>query len=188
MKRALIATTALMLLASPAQADRADTAPLWKQVGWWSVRVDQTAGPGCFMAAITEKTRTVVRIGWNGGTNKFTMILGDATWQSLEVGQRLRLVIKIDDKPTWEANALAFRKSDFPAMGFNVPDEMLAELMTGRRLTVRYDGRPVVKFKLEGSYAAGTEMMTCQRAINETGARKASDDPFADTTRDPFAQ
>ncbi|MGI6856310.1 hypothetical protein [Mesorhizobium sp. 1B3] len=167
----------------------------WKSVGHWTVWVDRTVENGCFIATAFEDS-TVLRLGFVGiDRNLFAYIgVGNEQWKSLEEGKDYELVIQMDGRNPWRAEASVMK------IGGKVPflvaeaseAEFFKEFMRKHSLTISYKGTVVVTLDLKGSAAAMRELLTCQETF-EAEAKRVPDapkkDPFegVSSQKDPFA-
>lgn len=171
------------------------TVAFWKTVGHWTVWVDRTLGNACFIATTFEDF-TVLRLGFVRVDRNVSAYIAVANeqWKSLEEGKDYKLVIQMDGREPWHAEASVMR------IGGKVPfliaeaseAEFFREFMRKHSLTISYKGTVVVTLDLKGSAAAMRELLTCQETF-EAEAKRVPDapkkDPFegVSSQKDPFA-
>ena len=179
--RRFLAVLALLCIATQAQADRESA--VYATVGLWQVRIDTSLNNACYIAAGYERG-SVLRIGFaNDGAY---VAIGDTRWQSLEVGKKYHVILRVDQLSPWEGNYSVVRIGTLPMLTIKINGaRFLREVAEGQWLAISYRGRVITNLRLTGSYAAIMKMAECQRAM---GVRQA--DPFAvprpRTTTDPF--
>jgi len=182
MIRKLILAGAFALGITPAQAD--DKAPLWSQVGSWTVRVDPSQGNGCFMTA-KFTNGAVVRIGLDNNRRGY-WVIGHYEWASLVPGRSYAIRVVFDNMAAFNGDMVAERwgSSVFLVHG-NLNKDFMWGLMKAVSMDVYYNGRPVTSLRMTGSMAAGWEVVRCQQQLdgittgNTGGNRYGRDgDPF----------
>jgi hypothetical protein len=149
-------------------------------VGGWEIRVDRTLDNGCFIFGSFE-AGSILRVGFDPAAETGYVILGNDDWTSIELGKDYELVLQFDEEVPWEATASGiFMGHPFLYMPFTDFD-FLDELGRKHRLSVAYEGEEIARLRLQDSYAAILEMVTCQAALLEDGKQKRAerDDPFS---------
>jgi hypothetical protein len=189
-KKRLVASILYILLAAGAFDANANDAPLWKEVGQWTVKVDPTLGNGCFLFALYEKG-TVFRIGINSESDVGYLILGNSEWRSLERGKDYNIRIQFDDEVPWEAIATgidldagtAFLYAEFSKT------EFFQEFATKHVVEFHYSNKLIARLSLRDSYEALEELHRCQRAMWSSPTDDRPSDPFSSepAASDPFA-
>jgi hypothetical protein len=170
----------------------AGESPLWKEVGSWEVRVDNTLGYGCFAMA-AYKGGTVLRIGFDASKNyRGYLVLGNSEWKSLEAGKEYELVVQFDRASPWSAPAQAVQfgsgRATMLFMQFD-KSKVFKEFASKHQLIVFYKNQEIDRLNLKGSALAIDELVKCQIAMKETGTSSPKADPFnySGQKRDPFA-
>ena len=179
MRKLLLSTAiALSTIGSPAFAAQTD---VWAHLDPWTIRVDHTAGNGCFMDATYPTSNTYLRIGIdNRGAPQAYMMIANPKWTSSEQGKLYSLDVKFDDgqTATWKGQATLIGKTPTLVVDFD-PARAIGDTLyvfgvqTGFRLF--YEGREIASLRLNGTAKAAVETYRCQKA--QAGAPK--DDPFS---------
>lgn len=166
---ALIAVAAAVAAMSVPEPAASDEVVMWKKVGEWSVAVDTTMGHGCFMAAKVVPGETVVRVGIDARAlpPRPYVVIGNPEWAPTLKTYPLTMRI---DNDTAGVTAKAGAAGGVPTLGFHIAPALFSRLMTGRVLAVAVGSTLLVHTKLDGTHAAGAEVLRCQEAMIEAGA------------------
>lgn len=168
----------------------AENTPLWKKVGLWDVRVDQSLGNGCFLV-LDFDNGTIFRLGFNPLNDNAYIMIGNIDWRSIEHGKEYNIKIQFDDALPWTGTATGTEMSADLTMLLQVVDEteFLLEFMRKNILAVYYQGNVITRISLRGSYAAGTELLNCQTKFRDYDKRNKTTDPFSSQSKkkDPFS-
>lgn len=198
MIKTILVTTALALGLQPAGADEkqagSPSVALWKEVGHWSVWVDRTLGNACFIATEFEDF-TILRVGFLGAAYNAPayVAVGNENWKSLEAGKDYELVIQMDRREPWRAEASVLKDEKIPFLIAEAGEvEFFREFMRKHSLTISYKGNVVVSLDLKGSAAAMQEMLRCQETLDDNAKDAPAalkKDPFegVSSPKDPFA-
>lgn len=86
----------------PSAATDDKKAPVWRQVGNWTIAVYSTMQNGCFMFG-TWKSGTVFRVGvGRRSTGGYYLIFSNPDWTSLKKGEKFDLQFKFDSNSPWK--------------------------------------------------------------------------------------
>lgn len=160
----LFALCASLLLATPAQAQVVK----WGSAAGWSVDVDKPSRNCGLSRDFSKGTRLLVM--YDRASKQFTMSFSNDNWaQYLAAGDTYAMNLVMDGVP-WKAQFTAIRNGNARPflMAVGLKSEFLGEFM--RRNTIAIynatSGAFVTSLPLDGSTAAMTEMLACQRAMN----------------------
>jgi hypothetical protein len=108
---------------------RAATVP-YGQAGRWSVRIDQVAGYGCFMAAQYDNALGI-RFQFSPAEGATVIYAGSTNWRSIRDGDRKDMSLSFEGRDTWSGAALGMDVEGmhwltFKAKGTGIFDEMQA--------------------------------------------------------------
>ena len=108
---------------------RAATVP-FGQAGRWSVRIDQVAGYGCFMAAQYDNALGI-RFQFSPAEGATVIYAGSTNWRSIKEGDRKDMSLSFEGRDTWSGAALGMDVEGmhwltFKAKGTGIFDEMQA--------------------------------------------------------------
>lgn len=179
MRLILVAFLTLVSVAGPASAGA--ESPLWKMVGDWQIRVDDTLGHGCFaLAAYSEGS--MFRVGFDMDSRQAYVIIGNDRWKSIEMGKAYDLVFQFDDASRWKGKAtgVSFRSGGHPYLATPIDNpEFLSQFARRNGMSIKYKSHEIARLSLKGSRRALTEMIACQHAVSDALAQKGrSRDPF----------
>lgn len=188
----LAAWLSFSVILFPVNASLADQASLWKNVGGWEIRVDNTLGYGCFALAIYDGG-TALRIGIDPSSDyNGYILLGNPKWKSLEPGKDYDLKIQFDKETPWTAVAKAVQFDDGGLVMLHASFDkgaVLKEFSKKHQVAFYYNDSLIDRLRLKGSALATRELIRCQMSMKETGVSKQKPDPFKNSSRnsDPFA-
>ncbi len=186
------------LAASPALAEEA---PVWAEVGNWTIGIEPALDNSCFAYAYFDGD-TYLAMGYDRRDSTAYADFSDPDWASLVDGQSYALSVQFGNRGKWDGNALAstFTGGDV-YLELIVDDEFLNEFASQSSVKIGFNGSEIAHLNLQGSRRALNELVSCQRknsapAVTDPFAGKsATADPFAGTTdapsvdpTDPFAQ
>lgn len=161
----------------------AEDTPLWKEIGGWQVRVDQTLGYGCFVIGVYDG-QSYFRLGFDRANDTGYFIIGNAAWRSIESGKLYPINVEFDGEPPWEVTATGVDFGGLTGLWGNFDNaDFINEFSERHALKLYYQGREIDRLSLKGSYQAIQEMIECQVAVEET----VKPDPHA-SQPDPFSQ
>ena len=165
--RPLLAGASALILAgaAPAAADIAD----WSEVSGWFVAVDTTFSPRSCFAAAEFDGETYLRIGIDASDATVYAVLANPHWVALEPGGTYGVEMWFGDETPW---GFAMHAGQFPdgstfLISFTDDWLLLEEFAGEPNVRVVYEGRDVANLDLSGSPEALTEVMACQRAMDE---------------------
>jgi len=167
-------------------------AAVWKDdVRGWFIGVDRSLGDGCYMHSEFDGGGTM-RVGFGPNEQKILVIIGNDTWRSLEEGKIYPIEFQFGSRSPWTVEAGVFRWDDGEkSLQFGVPfgddraELFINELQQMQDVSVRYEGRQILRLSLRGSFAAMAEVIDCQ--VNMQQGRGGSSDPFSSGPgSDPF--
>ena len=162
---------------------------LWKKVGDWDIRVDTSIENSCF-AYVSWEPNIYLRIGFEMREAEFYFYLGSDDWKSLEYGKEYELKIEFGSKTPWTVTATGQFVGDGEIVflyASSTDTEFLDQFKKQRNMRISYLDEQIANLDLKKSYAAFTEVINCQNAMNESAA---SNDPFRQSKPaaiDPFA-
>jgi len=166
----------------------------WSQVGGWKIRVDRTIGNGCF-AFQTYDDGSVVRIGFNPERKTIYFLLGNDSWQSLEVGKKYQLVFEFDGVDRYDGELLGMKLGDSKTVFLdhnNVSVKFTEAFMQRNAVRVYYQGNRIASLSLANTYAAIAEVLNCQSQFNGSNGGQNVSDPFRSggggNRTDPFSR
>lgn len=163
-------------------SDALSTAPLYRTIGPWRIRVDNTAqGDGCFLTRVVAG-RVIFRAGWLRGTDAYHLYVGDPAWRSIVAGRSYRIGLAFDDQPAWEGDAIGIptESADGWALLYMRVDKprFLEDIAQRQALSIRLNGREIERLWFDLGREAIDAMQTCQQSFRE------GRDPFAASARD----
>lgn len=151
---------------------RAATVP-FGNAGGWTIRIDQVAGFGCFMAAQYDNA-VGIRFQFNPAEAGMMVSAGSTNWRSIREGDRKEMGLSFEGRDNWTGGALGVEVEGmhwltFKAKGTTIIDE----LARAQWLALRVDA---LEF---GAYETG-EIARAVALLRECQA-------VADKAVDPFA-
>jgi hypothetical protein len=178
--RALRSAAITALLAFTSVSATAQDVVKWAEVGGWPVIVDRTIGDGCF-TYMEYNNGTVLRIGFNRSASQAYILIANQAWTSLEVGKEYDLRLIFGRAEPWDGPATAVDFNGVTALWMNFTSvDVILEFMQKQGVQIWYSNRMVDHLSLKGSFAAFSEVLRCQEAMN---ARPSPTDP----SKDPFS-
>jgi hypothetical protein len=197
MAAAALAVAASMA-ARPATAGDDGTAA-WGSVGGWRIRVDRSIGNGCF-ALQGYRDGSVLRLGFDMTRKAIYLVLGNASWRSIELGKLYRIDFVFDGATRYSGDFRGVRLggSTFLA-GTSLSFDFTRDFMERNEVRIYYRGAMVGDLSLRNTYAAVAEVVHCQQEIaasgsgggRPSGTYRNTAGPFAGASgavRDPFAR
>ena len=179
----------VLLLAAPSVAIADNDVVTWKDdVKGWFIGVDRTIGDGCFMYG-SFNGGTFIRFQFNPQEDVVNFIVGNKEWRSLEAGKLYDLSVTFGRQAPWTGQADAIYIGGQIALSLivkysnNNAATFIDELQKTTGVEISYQGRTVDMLSLSGSYAAVSELISCQ-SVMLGGTSHA--DPFSGTSKDPF--
>ncbi len=178
-----------MSVAGPAAGESGS--PLWKKVGAWQVRVDQTVGHGCFAVSLYEEG-SLLRIGFDINAKGAYIIVGNGSWKSIELGKEYEIKFQFDDEAPWSGVTRGFafdREGPRYLMGAIESAEFFSEFSRKNALSIGYRGREIARLSLMGSRRAIEEMLSCQQAMSDHAPKRhhSKHDPFGSGSQRPVS-
>ena len=85
-------------------AMKAATVP-YGMAGNWSIRIDQVAGYGCFMAAQYDNDLGI-RLQISPGDNSNVIYVGSSNWRSIHEGDKKDMSLSFEGRNTWSGAAI----------------------------------------------------------------------------------
>jgi hypothetical protein len=85
-------------------AMKAATVP-YGTAGRWSVRIDQVAGYGCFIAAQYDNALGI-RFQFSPGDNSNVIYVGSSNWRSIKEGDKKDMSLSFEGQNTWSGAAI----------------------------------------------------------------------------------
>lgn len=139
----------------------------WDEVRGWDVMIDPLLGNGCLIMA-EYQDNSVIRIGFDANEENGYLSAYNRDWGNLREGDTYPLIFDLDnERYTGEGTGLYI--DDLPGVDLVFDNsEFLFDLARRQTLTL-YDGESgeeVMAIDLDGSYAALTEAIECQKAQN----------------------
>ena len=183
----LVAGCDITALISELESDK-----LWKKVGAWDIRVDNSIENSCF-AYVSWEPNIFLRIGFDMRERDFYFYLGSDDWKSLEYGKEYELKIEFGSKTPWTVAATGKFVGEGEVVflyASSTDTEFLDQFKKQRNMRISYLGKQIANVDLKKSYAAFTEVINCQNAMMESAS---SNDPFLTiqptkpSSSDPFA-
>ena len=167
----------------------ADGTRIYRQVGHWSVRIDDTLGGGCFVMGFFDGD-VALRFGADTRDGKvlgYAMVFGK-DWNSIEPKQEYPIEVIFGNAEPWKIAARGTQLGGVKGIGFYFERSRFFDAVSkGPDIRVRYHDTEVTHLNLDGSSAAIDAMVQCQ-----TAQWKRTRDPFAKaqdrSARDPFAR
>jgi hypothetical protein len=189
--RALRTVAAAAFLACTSIPATAQDVVKWADVGGWPVIVDRTVGDGCF-TYMEYNNGTVLRIGFNRSASQAYILVANQSWSSLETGKEYDLQLIFGRAEPWNGPATAVDFNGVTALWMNFTSvDVILEFMQKQGVEIWYSSRMVDHLSLKGSFAAFSEVLRCQEAMNAIPSpTDPSKDPFSEQTKqvsDPFA-
>lgn len=152
---------------------KAATVP-YGQAGLWSIRIDQVAGYGCFMAAQYDNN-TGIRFQFSPGDNSNIIYVSSSDWRSVKEGDKKNLSISFEGKNTWSGAALGIDVEGMHWLSLKASGAMIFEEMKAAEwFALKIDA---LEF---GVYEAGD--------IGKAVAMLKACQAVADVAVDPFAR
>lgn len=186
MKRVLLLAMALLC---PLTAKADGGAVLWKEIGGWTVYMDQSMGNACYIASLYEGG-TVLRLGFDfsGTKGQVYLALGNRNWKSLEAGKDYPIQVQFDNEPIWSATARGRETKDMTWLFVTTTNtSFLDEFARKLGMRASFSGKQIAALKLKGSSKAISEMLDCQKTVNDVmSAKRAPAAP--QRPKDPFEQ
>lgn len=146
-------------------------------------------GNACYVAS-TYEGGTILRLGFDFSSTprQLYLALGNENWKSLEAGKDYPVKIRFDSEPEWSATAVGRESSAAKWLYITTTDTNFLEEFS-RKLGMRaiFRGKQIAGLRLNGSSRAITEMLECQKTVNEVTASK-NKTPTPTPPKDPFAQ
>lgn len=169
----------IQVVENPSPTNDDKKAPVWRQVGNWTIAVDSSMQNGCFMFG-SWNNGTVFRVGVDRRSKDgYYLLFSNPDWTSLKKGQTYDLQFQFDSRSPWTGPTSVIDlgdNADFLYATFDDPS-FWNEFSNSAELDISRDGKSVTQMMLPGAKVAFDELATCQRA-QDSQAR----------TRDPFAQ
>lgn len=164
-----------------------DVSPLWKEVGRWDIRVDQTLDYGCF--AVLIESDEAFRLGVDNLDSTLYAILAKEGWDSIETGKTYDISLEFDSEGAWEISSYGIDFESIRGLAFEVSDFLfIEEMMERHRMYVRYNGQQIMQMSMQGSIAALNALDECLEVFDsDSDSNPQNPDPFASSTSDPFA-
>ena len=165
----------------------------WSQIGGWKIRVDRTIGNGCF-AFQTYEDGSPIRLGFNPESKTIYFVLGNDSWQSLEVGKKYQIVFEFDGYDRYDGELVGTTIGDGKTVFLdhnNVSVKFTEAFMQRNVMRVYYQGNRIASLSLANTYAAIAEVLNCQSQFNGSNGGQNVSDPFRSgggTRTDPFSR
>jgi hypothetical protein len=146
-----------------------------KNIGSWELYVDSTLGEGCFILG-RWKGGTTLRLGYSPiYASKYYIILADAKWASLKLGEKYKIEIKFDDDTPWESNAKSVEIGGVKTLYSPFSDDSLFdEFVRSKMIRISYGGSVITTMYQQDNAIAVAALKSCQIAQQRDGS-----DPFA---------
>lgn len=176
----------LALFSVPAMAAKS---PLWKQVGPWNLRVDNTIGNSCFMVGMYSGQNTILRIGFDNLTSSVDLLIGNPNWTSLVDGQVYEIGAQLDDGTMQQWHAVGKTMGDAGVVYLRVSFmsqnmwQVMQTFAQRSNMKLWYRGQMLASMNLNGTAAAIAELINCEHQFY-TGNQQI--DPFS-KANDPFS-
>jgi hypothetical protein len=167
------AAVALIALGSVAEAEDSET---WGSVRGWDIMIDASLGNGCFIYT-KYRDGTILRLGFDKSAGNSYILVGHQDWDKIEKDGSYDITLRMDRAAPWHATASGVVLGSLPGLIAHTDDtNFLVDFAKKRNLTVEYRGDTIAKLSLSGTFAALTEMLNCQKAMNGRGGGSVSSD------------
>lgn len=153
-------------LASIAPSHAVEDIVFWKQVGNWTVNIDNTDGAGCFAVASFDGNADL-RIQWSPVDQELYVVLLDSDWTSLQIDQVYDVSAVMDyNRAPWSLPATAIHFAGKPGLAMTATDDMFVdEFMRNTGLEFFLGDETIASLNITGSNYAYTELLNCQQEV-----------------------
>jgi clan AA aspartic protease (TIGR02281 family) len=160
-----MAAFAAALLDSTAPAAHAETK--WGKVAGWEISIDNSNG-GCF-AVQGFADGSIIRIGFKPDVEAINLYFANGRWPAGMAGRSYDVRFVFDGTSSYDGRMLAINASGtISLLHENVSAEFAYDFARRSNLQIfnRIDGRRIANLSLDNTFAAMTEVINCQKAMN----------------------
>lgn len=153
----------LGIVAGPAAAENRDK-PKWGEGGSWGIYVDTNAGNVCYaVRGFRGGIGMLIAVRSDGGL--FFRIAGDS-WHFAEAEETYRLKFVFGNDTTYEEELVAVAMDSAVALSTSAMSAaFLSDFMEKTSLLVYYEGSLIAPVLLLDTYAAVTQLRTCNASV-----------------------
>ena len=164
--KSLAVVGACLLSWAVAGAARAEDSDRWGNVRGWDIMIDRTLGNGCFIFS-EFRDGTAIRLGFDRTKGDSYLMVGNRDWDKIEDGAAYDIEIRMDRAAPWTATATGVLMGSLPLLMARTDDvKFVAAFAKKNSIQVIYGGNTIAHLSLKGTFAAITEMLNCQDAMD----------------------
>jgi len=151
---------------------RASTVP-YGAAGRWSVRIDQIAGYGCFIAAQYDNDLGI-RFQFSPADNSQMIYVGSSNWRSIKEGDKKAMSLSFEGRNTWSGSAIGMDVQGMHWLTLKAEGSALIEEMKDAQwFALKIDGLEFGVYETGDIIRAVTILKECQAVADKAV------DPFA---------